>query len=172
MPPSMGELQKEALVAAYTIYSKDKEFETAAVARKLYGENATPKMRYHVSGFFSNFKLKGYVSKLESGLWVMTDHGIYVVNHISEVTIRKDTGPKKPPHKKIPLKDIKPIERPFTANLSGSAAMLAGSIGAVLDENQSYRDFLKMQLQQIADFLNVKVIYQEDETNVSNNESE
>lgn len=160
LPGSMTEMQKQCLKAAYSFQSMNGTFSTPDVYNKLFN-NPDADIRYKISNFFSAWKMKGYTNKLEDGQWKLTEQGIYVVSNIDEISVRKEMdGPK---YKKVALKDIKPIERPFKPNLSGSAATLAGTVGAVLDDNQAYRDFLKSQLISIAEFLNATVTFEDDQ---------
>ena len=161
IPPSMGELQKQCFITSYHLQSQKGYFTTNDVCTKLF-DKPSPDIKYRISNFFSNWKIKGFVNKIKDG-WQITEAGEYLFLHIDEITVRKDQPtPSNQKIKKIPLSEIKPIEKPFKPNLSGSAISLADTVGAVLQENQAYRDFLTQQLRQIADFLNVTLTFEDD----------
>lgn len=147
----------------------------------------TPQLQKWVGNSFSQASAKGYIEKIEEGFgspWKLTEFGESLVSAIPNITIIEDKpiaglgdltldpsvirGTTTKPQnlkqkKKLPKSEIKPLELPFEPNLSHSAMNLANTLGAVLDDNQAYRDFLKATLIQLADFLSATVIFNQEE---------
>lgn len=160
LPSKIGERAKTVLPIAHEFCKPTGHFQIQQVVDRLH-ENPTEKQKKNIHNAINLAKMKGWLERSSLGRWKFTPLGERVMAAINDLPLRKSPAPAAPRKKKI--KDIEPLPSVFEPNLSRSATHLAEGLGAVLDENQSYRDFLKQQLHALADFLDAKIIYPHEE---------
>jgi hypothetical protein len=178
LPRALTQRARDIFTKANEYQSADGYFRCGDIAVDLYGEDADTAQIRGVSSYVSQGKGKGFFDSVKNipGGWKLSKKGLSIVQNLDNITVAADYGPRatggQKTKKKIPLKDIQPVQLAFAPNLSNTATSLANNLGAVLDENQTYRDFLKQQLQIYANFFNAQIIYPEDKDNDSDTENQ
>ena len=180
LPQSLSLKVKDRLLLAKELFLENGPFVLKDFCELIF-PNPSKIDRADVSATLTQLRVKGWLSN-HDGFWTFTKEGEYVVENIDSVPIRASPSTTKSPAKKQPevkskafkkpINEIQPIQKQFTPNLSDSATNLANSLGAVLDDNQAYRDAMKEMLNTLANFLGATIIYEGDKENGSSTNKE
>jgi hypothetical protein len=168
--PTLTAIRSRFLMAAYSLWESGvNQFKAPNLTETVYGDN-TAKNRASMSNMAAPMINLGLMIRNDDRMLEITEYGKWVAENIDHVNISgAELKPTK--SKKIPLKDIQPIAKPFTPNLSNSAETLQNTIGQVLDDNQAYRDEMKSMLESLARFLGATITYRGEEEDGSSEEA-